>query len=269
MVDGDSDLLLVLLNGFDLNCQGHRIHSPLGTQRLMAYLAFHHSSNRSRTAEILWPNSSPSHAAGNLRTAIWRGRKLGSRPAIECSGQYLRLNPMIRVDVIDFCNRMLPAGDDYPVDPNLDAVIAGLSSELLPEWTDDWLMIERQQWDQERLHALDFLAHRLLMARQYLLALKAALTAITIEPIRETPHRTVMAIHAAEGNDASAHMHYLNYCELLDRELGVRPSRQMAELVERLSSGAEFSRVDAASCGKAEVDEDMAGVTAVSRLTSR
>jgi len=115
-----------------------------------------------------------------------------------------------------------------------DALVDGLSRELLPHWSDDWLILERERWDQLRLHTLESLAQQLRTAGRYLPALQTALAAIAIEPIRETAHRIVIEVHIAEGNVASALKHYQHYRAILQRELGVGPSQRMVQLVRAL-----------------------------------
>jgi DNA-binding SARP family transcriptional activator len=108
----------------------------------------------------------------------------------------------------------------------------------LPDWSDDWIMLERERWDQLRLHALEALAQRLITAERYLPALEAALTAVAIEPVRESAHRTVIEVHIAEGNSACAIKHYQRYRGILQRELGVSPSQRMDRLVRALGSAS-------------------------------
>jgi two-component SAPR family response regulator len=112
-----------------------------------------------------------------------------------------------------------------------------LSRELLPGWCDEWLMIERERWDQARLHALEALARRLLTARLHLPALEVALAAAAIEPMREGAHRTIVEIHIAEGNSASAIKQYQRYRSMLHRELGIAPSQEMQRLIRSIVAG--------------------------------
>jgi DNA-binding SARP family transcriptional activator len=120
--------------------------------------------------------------------------------------------------------------------PDCEALVASLSRELLPEWTEDWLVLERERWDQVRLYALEGVAEQLRARGQYLGAMKTALAAIAVEPFRETSHCIVIEVHLAEGNTASALMHYQRYRSLLHRELGVAPSPRMAQLASTFLS---------------------------------
>ncbi len=113
-------------------------------------------------------------------------------------------------------------------------LVSDLSRELLPGWAEDWLIWERDRWDQMRVYALESLAQQFQAKEQFLPALQAALAAMTVDPIRETAHRIVIEVHLAEGNVASALQRYRNYRAFLRRELNVGPSQQMNQLVKDL-----------------------------------
>jgi DNA-binding SARP family transcriptional activator len=227
---------LELLGGFECVHAGNRICLPLGAQRLLALLALREGgAHRAGAAERLWPDSSAGHAAGNLRSALWRGRRVAEVTVIECAGPRLRLSPSVCVDLRDAHRQIRDALEGSVVaDGNCEGLVAALSRELLPDWTDDWLVLERERWDQVRLHAMEGVAERLLSREQYLDALKTALAAVAVEPIRETAHRIVIEVHLAEGNVATALRHYQRYRAHLQRELGVAPSPRMARLATAL-----------------------------------
>jgi len=111
-----------------------------------------------------------------------------------------------------------------------------LSRDLLPDWYDEWLLADRERWNELRLHALEALARQLMEAGKWLSALQAALAAAAIEPIRESAHRVIMEIHIAEGNCGCALKHYQQYRRLLRQEVGATPSWRMDELIDGLQS---------------------------------
>lgn len=229
---------LGLLGGFECSYAGNGISLPLGAQRLLALLALRAEggAHRAGAAELLWPDSSAGRAAGNLRSALWRSRRLAEITVVECVGPRLRLSPSVCVDLrcVHCQIRDVVEGRSVVTDRNSEGLVIALSHELLPDWTDDWLVLERERWDQVRLHALEGVAERLMSKEHYLDALTTALTAVAVEPIRETAHRIVIEIHLAEGNPASALRHYQRYRAHLQRELGVAPSPRMAQLASTL-----------------------------------
>jgi DNA-binding SARP family transcriptional activator len=103
--------------------------------------------------------------------------------------------------------------------------------DLLPGWYDDWVLFERERLRQLRLHALELAAERLLANGRPGLALAVALEAVRVEPLRESAHRQVLAIHLAEGNVGEALRQYDALCRLLRAELGVEPSAQTARMI--------------------------------------
>ncbi|MYW47637.1 SARP family transcriptional regulator, partial [Streptomyces sp. SID161] len=205
----------------------------------MAFLALQNDgAQRAWAAEHLWPDCTPCRAAGNLRSALCHARRACPAAVVEVTGQSLRLSPTVRVDLYEVSK----AADDVTarLGPPAGAeagLIDDLRQELLPEWPEDWLVLERERWDQLRLHALETLAQQLQAAQRFVPALQVALAAVGIDPVRETAHRIVMEVHLAEGNVASAFRCYRNYKDLLERELSISPSQRMSELVEELRVG--------------------------------
>ncbi|MGZ3148275.1 AfsR/SARP family transcriptional regulator [Lentzea chajnantorensis] len=232
---GGAGVRLVVLGRFELLTGSGDVPLPKGAQRLLAYVAVHHGEavSRQAVAEQLWPECRRQRATANVRQALWHLRRATERPVVECSVDRLRPSPALTVD---FCRAIEAAhrvvGPAATVDPaTAGDLVAALSRDLLPYWADEWLAPERRRWEQVRLHALEAVAHRLISAGAHLAALEAAFTAISIDPVRETAHRTVVAAHLAQGNCGSALRHYQHYRALLHRELGVAPSSHMTRLV--------------------------------------
>jgi len=120
----------------------------------------------------------------------------------------------------------------------LDASLADLAgAELLPDWYDDWVLLAQERIRQLRLHALEALALRLASVGRYGEAVDAALVAVQAEPLRESAHRTLIAVHLGEGNQVEALRHYHRYRELVHTALGANPSAKMEELVGAACAG--------------------------------
>lgn len=219
---------VTLLDRFELAIGEKRISLPRGAQRLLAFLGIRNGSsvNRTTVAERLWPESRRQRAAANLRQALWHVRRATDRPVVETATTHLRLSPTVAVDL---CRSLDSA---HRADPTTDEWLAGLlARDLLPDWDEEWLASERQRWDQVRLHTLEAIASRRITTGAHLAALEAALSAIAIDPVRESAHCTVIAVHLAQGNTGSALRHYQHYRGLLHRELGVLPSPRMTKLL--------------------------------------
>lgn len=227
---------LILLGGFDCLLDQTSVPMALGAQRLIALLALQpQGMHRSVAGGRLWPASSQDRAAANLRSALWRVKRVDQPPIIEHRGPRLSLAPSVVVDVQALWHRIRDScRKDWESDEH-KTLVAGLTRELLPEWDDAWLIYERERWNQLRIHALERIAGELLIQGNHFGALETAMEAVALEPIRETAHRIVVEVHLAEGNKASALRHYQHYRGLLQRELGVTPSPSMDQLVKPLT----------------------------------
>jgi len=130
-------------------------------------------------------------------------------------------------------SRRLNRSETAPDSAYLDSVpLASLTGDLLPDWYDDWLLDEREELRQTRLHALESLARQLSACGRHADAIQAALAAIRLEPLRETAHHTLIEIHLAEGNRSEACRQFQRCRRMLRDELGVEPSASMRLLLE-------------------------------------
>jgi DNA-binding SARP family transcriptional activator len=218
-----------LLGGFALTRDGESIDVPTGSQRAAAYVAFNDRPvSRARVAAILWLDKTNARACANLRSALWRLNRIGVE-VISSRGPFLELAPGIAVDVREFNHWTGRLERGTPAEGDLDFPLP--SGELLEEWYDDWVVVERERIRQRSLHALEELSRRLAERGRYGRGIEAALTAVTAEPLRESAHRALIAVHLAEGNAAEALRQFERYRQLLDEELGVSPSGAMEDLV--------------------------------------
>ena len=227
-----------LVGAFSLRRGSSTIRTPRSAQRLLAYLALHeHPLQRSHVAGTLWPDASDARSMGNLRSTLWRLRTLPG-PLVVTTGPELALAPGVAVDVRDLVALALhlidrpdvPAvafADDHPAE--VEALIA--ASDLLADWSEDWLLVERERFRQLRLHALERLCHVLATAGRFGRAVEMCLAAVSGEPLRESAHRQLIEVHLAEGNRVEALRQYDAYRQLMRDELGLGPSRQIADLV--------------------------------------
>ena len=118
-----------------------------------------------------------------------------------------------------------------PLPEDAAALVRELSADLLPDWYEDWIAIERDQLEHLRLHALEALSERLLAADRIEEAGEAALAGVAADPLRESAHRALIRVHLAEGNVAVALRQYAAFSRLSSERLGVGPSVRMEELI--------------------------------------
>ncbi len=103
--------------------------------------------------------------------------------------------------------------------------------DLLPGWYDDWVLLERERLRQRVLHALEALSRHLVAAGRIAEAVEAAMTAVGVEPLRESAQRAPVTAHLAEGNRVEARRCLTTYRGILRRELGAEPAAALTALV--------------------------------------
>lgn len=224
---------LRLLDGFELRSGDAVAAFPMVTKRLIAFLALHTQPlERAYVAGTLWFEATQGHAFACLRSALWRARRCPT-PVVEATSSQLWLAPHVSVDVreqVALARRLLDSR--APIE---EADVHGLlAGELLPDWYDDWVEVERDRLRQLRLHAIEATAERFISEARVGEAVELAMAALRTEPLRDSAHRLLIRAHITEGNLAEAIAHYQRYRDQLRRRFGLEPSPQAAELVRGL-----------------------------------
>ena len=236
---------LTLLNGFELVCDGVTVPLPMSAQRLVAFLALHRRpALRAFVAGALWLETSEERAHANLRSTLWRLQRC-NKELVEVRGHQLRLGARVRVDLLE-AETLARRALDETLAGGLESSPDVLTVDLLPDWYDDWALIEREQFRQLRLRALDALCDRLTRAGRFGDALELGLSALAGEPLRESAHRALVRVHLAEGNIGEAIRQYELCRSLLGEKLGVAPSEQMDRLLDGVA-GQRRSRDEVTS----------------------
>jgi DNA-binding SARP family transcriptional activator len=251
---------LALTGEFQLIVCGTRLTMPHSAERVLAFLALtEHPVRRTRLAGSLWSDAPEERAANNLRTALWRLRRAGTR-LVSAEPDRLALGVEVRVDVAELSRlaRQLIRAPSVEDLARLHMLID--CGDLLPDWDDQWVVAERERFRLLRIEGLEHGAAVLIERHELSTALVAALAAVRTEPLRESARRLVVKAHIAAGNIAEAVQSYMDYRNVLHAEMGIEPSVLMWQLIEphapgvRQASGGQHTRRGPVSRGPRVTD---------------
>lgn len=245
----ERDIHLKLLGTFELKIGTVRCDLAEMPKRMLALLGIRaRPLSRTVIATMLWPEAPLVHSQGSLRSLIGRLDPRIKR-GLHISGVELSLSDAVGTDLEEaraLAHRLL----DRPLslasaDLGSDAV-SQLTAELLPDWHDEWLVTDSEQWHECRVRALEGIANELMLRGDFSSAVGAALSAIAAEPLRETSHLALIQTHLAEGNQAAAFAAFERYRVALQRELHIAPTVMMRDLASPLrrspKDGASVSK---------------------------
>ncbi|MDP9299432.1 MAG: transcriptional regulator [Actinomycetota bacterium] len=205
----------------------------MNAQRLVCFLALHHQPLlRSFASGSLWGESTDHRAGGSLRSALWRLRS-ATYPLVSLTSDHIGLSPIVAVDLWEgeaLAHRVLDPSQELDDVAEVNEKV--LSADLLPDWTEDWVLMERESYHQLRLRALEALCRRLSANGRFGQAVQAGMAAVSGEPLRESARRALIEAHLGERNLAAARREYEGFRKLLNDELRLDPSEDLLALVQ-------------------------------------
>ena len=217
-------------------------------QALLAYLAspIGLSHRREKLASILWSDRPEESARQNLRQCLTTIRKMsggGEGLPIFAEGDCLRLDRKnVAVDVAEFEQALRSR------DPNdlmraftlyRGEFLEGLN--LQAELIEEWLVAERRRLRTIAIEGLVQLLEHQQRSGAYEEAMQTALRLLSIDPLQEEVHRSLMRLYDESGNTAQALRQYIICEETLRRELAVEPESATKELRREILRSRQVS----------------------------
>jgi len=157
---------------------------------------------RSGLAASFWPESTDEQALTNLRRELHNLRQKVPQfsECIASSGRMVRWDPAdsVRCDVATFsgaaaaATNALADGDADGFVKEALAATDAYSGELLPTWTDEWLLEERSRLHRKCVRVLDGLLEHRTNVDDVQRLLSLAARRVELEPLEESGYRTLM-----------------------------------------------------------------------------
>jgi pimeloyl-ACP methyl ester carboxylesterase/DNA-binding SARP family transcriptional activator len=214
--------------------RGHRARSLLG------WLAVNPGLHpRARVAAVFWPGVLDESARSSLRTTLATLKRELGEPgagAVTATRERVGIEPNAGV-WID-----LHAFEELVADGEFESAAALPRGELLADLDDDWVNEPRERHRAEMLEVLGRLADQAERSGDLGEALDRTRQQVALDPLSEDAHRELVRRLTATGDRAGALAAFQAFTVRLQRELGIAPSPQTRELVERIrSAGARPS----------------------------
>ena len=232
------DLAVALLGQFRLTNRDEVVAGLEGArlQSFFAYLLLHRTAPtlRQHLAFQYWPDATESQALNNLRSLIHKLRHslpdAESYLAADTLTVWLRPDAQISLDVEDF----EAATGEGAAREDLERGARLYAGDLLPTCYDDWVLPRRNALNERACAALTRLVDIHERSLAYSAAINYANQLLRLDPLQETAYRTLMRLHALNGDRAAALRAYHVCVTTLRQELDVPPSKATHAQYERL-----------------------------------
>jgi DNA-binding SARP family transcriptional activator len=264
-----TQLVLRLLGGFGIQDAAGaeiRVASRKG-RALLAYLAVRagESQTRDRLASLLWEEADEELARTSLRQALAAIRKClpeSAHAALIADTDSLRVDPnLVTTDILEL-NRALTLGTRTSLQDAIALHRGDLLEGLDARSTayEEWLSQERQSLRRRIADASQKLGALCAAQDDVDGALAACARFVSLEPLNEAAHRTLMELHARRNAYADALRQYQICRDILRRELDVAPEPATEQLYRDLM---RRRRAAAAASGGNGAEAEVEGSTPV------
>ncbi|WP_406054532.1 BTAD domain-containing putative transcriptional regulator [Kribbella sp. NBC_00889] len=218
-----------VLGGFEVRRGLRRLNLRPSARRLIALLAIEGAMARGDAAVRLFEDQRVERAYANLRTIMWRLRDDADGLVVE-EADGLRVN----ANFVDFQAALRWSLSMVQREAQPEVPPPFIGRQLLPGWSEPWLIAPRENLNLLQLHALDATAERLMMVGRFGEAVANALLAVNMDALRERSNRLLIEVLIREGNVADGLRNYETYQRLLADEVNAKPGIAIQTLVAPL-----------------------------------
>ena len=231
-------LRIHLLGSFYLlyNGQPHPFNALPKVLPLWAYLLLHRQEpmSRDRLAFLLWPDETEERARSNLRRHLYDLNRVlptpaGEQPWLLRQGANVQWNPQAPywLDVAEFSR-----ASHSPM--HLAHAVELYRGDLLPDLDEAWLHAERTRLRQRYLAYLSELTTHHQRRGEWSTAIRYARQLLAQDSLHEESVRQLMRLQHDSGDRSGAIQTYLDFCRLVDEELGLPPMPETRALYDTL-----------------------------------
>lgn len=189
--------------------------------------------SRDRLATLFWPEQDQSRARSGLRQALWLLKKAGVDPWLKAEQDALQLLGNYWCDVQIFRAQLEAGKLDEALDLYRDDFLAGFTLRDCPEF-DQWQFMQADELRYLLANTLEAEVVQRIDQRDYDRGLPYARRWLSLDPMHEGAHRSLMQLYAHAGQHAAALRQYEECVRILDEELGVAPEDETIALYQAI-----------------------------------
>ncbi|MDX2005545.1 MAG: BTAD domain-containing putative transcriptional regulator [Meiothermus sp.] len=230
---------------------------PRKAMAMAAYLAVQKTAlERSKVADLLWEGDEES-VRRNLRQELFRLKGTVWEEVVVQSPQTLTLGD-VGSDLDQFLLHLSRGAWAEATALWRGGFLAGFDPKA-PEPFWDWLIPERERWEGLYREAVLGLARNLEAGGNYAEALRQYQALLAQDPLQEALQQAAIRLLFLKGERGAALKQFEQYCELLRSQLGLEPSPETRQMVERLRAGQEVHPATAGEPTPALVEPPLVG----------
>lgn len=209
--------------------------------------------SRDAIATLFWQDNDQPSARANLRRELFRLKQTLGEDALSLEGDNISFNPAfdLWVDVKDYLSKLEKvASHDHPkgllcpecatllkeaVGLYTDGFMSGFSLPDSPKF-DDWQFFQAEGLRQSFSEALQKLIVWHVVNKEFDSAISYARRWLSLDPLHEPAHRSLMKLYAWSGQQSAALRQYQECVRILEEELGIQPEEETRSFYEAIRS---------------------------------
>jgi predicted ATPase/DNA-binding SARP family transcriptional activator len=214
-------------------------------ESLLAYLLLHSEKHsREKLAALFWGDFPDAEARHSLRTALTTLRTYLDPNLLLTDRETIQFNPNypVWIDVVEFQKQLdlnsqlsdleVSVLSDQAATSRLQSAIRLYQGDLLVDFYDDWILLERDQYRVRYLEVLLRLTQEMRTRSEYEQAITLAQQVLASDLTNERAHQHLMFCFVASGDRSAALKQYETCRRLLQEELGVEPLPETTALFQ-------------------------------------
>ena len=218
-----------------------RAWSWVGAKALFYFIVDRKRVKKSDIALEFWPDFSTGKVNSNFHATLWRVRKgLEIKNLIAFVDDYYQINPEVEViyDVEEF-ELLVRKIKDSEQDSSerrtyLRQAVELYHNDFLPDIDMEWADERRRELQNTFSAILNELGDVTLNRKNYASALEIFQRAVELDPYQDELHLSIIRCLVGMGDYQQAKKHYDGYASILQKEMGLSPSKDLTQFIINL-----------------------------------